>query len=112
MRRIAGALAGAVIAVGVSVGATAWAHPGPTQRHAVRACIADARAANPDADRRALREAARPCLEALGLPARPRTPEQRAAREAVRACVRDVRQTHPDAGRHELRELVRECLPG
>ena len=112
MRRIIGVLAGAVVAVGAGAGATAWAHPGPAQRHAVRACIADARDANPDADRRALREAAQPCLEALGLPGRARTPEQRAARQALRACVRDVRQAHPDADRPELRELIRECVPG
>jgi len=109
LKRIVTALTGAALAVGLGAGATAWAGPGrsPADRATARACLEDARRASPDADRAAVREAARPCLEAAGLAGRPRTPEQQAAREALRECLRTVRQAHPDADREERRELAR-----
>jgi len=112
VRRIVG-LVSAIVVVGIGAGATtAWGHPGPARREAAKACVADARAAHPDADRAAIREAARPCLEALGLPGRARTPEQRAARQRLRACVRDVRQAHPDADARALGPLIKDCVTG
>jgi len=112
LKRIAVAVTGAALAVVLGAGAAAWAGPGltPDERAAARACLDDARQADPDAGRAAIREAARPCLEAAGLTPRPRTPEQQAAREALRACLKDLRQAHPDAGRQELRDLARPCL--
>jgi ribosomal 50S subunit-associated protein YjgA (DUF615 family) len=109
MKRVLAVLVAAGIIVG---GGVAWAHPGGPNRDAARACLAEAKAADPDADRAALRQAVRQCLEAQGITRPEPTPEQRARREALRACVQSVKAANPDADRAELRRLVRECMPG
>ena len=111
MRRVLAVLVGAGIAVGGGV--AAWAHPGGPNREAARACLGEARAADPDADKAALREAVKACFEAQGIAPggrRALTPEQQAARDALRACRQEARAANPEAARAELRRLVVECL--
>lgn len=111
MRRLLALLVGAGVAVGGGV--AAWAGPAGPNREATKACRAEARAADPDADRQALKDAVRTCLEAQGL-TRPRrdepSPEQQARRDALRTCLQGVRSANPDAERAELRELAKGCL--
>lgn len=109
MKRVLAVLVGAGIAVG---GGVAWAHPGGPNREAAKACLAEARAANPEADWAALRQAVRQCLEAQGISRPEPTPEQQARREALRECRARVHAGHPDAEGAELRRLVRECVQG
>ena len=108
MKRVLAVLVGAGIAVGGGV--AAWAHPAGPNREAARACLADAKAADPDADKAALREAVRDCLEAQGITRPEATPKQQARREALRTCLQGVKSANPDAERAELRELARPCL--
>lgn len=104
MKRLLAVVAGTGIAVGG--GAAAWAHPGGPNREAAKACLAEARAADPEADRDALREAVRACLEAQGI-----TPRRLRPRLAeVRECREQVKAEHPEAAGAELRRLVRECV--
>ncbi len=112
MRRILGVAVGAVVVV-AGAGTVAWAGPGrgdPVLREAAKACVAEAKAANPDADRATIRQAATPCLEAAGIDVRDLTPEQEARRQALRECVKAARDGNPDAERPALREAVRACL--
>jgi TRAP-type C4-dicarboxylate transport system substrate-binding protein len=103
-------LAAATVALLVGAATGALAHPrDPATREAARACLDQARQAHPDADRRELREAAKPCLEAAGIDVREPTPEQRARREALRDCARDARQAHPD-DEEARRQQVRGCM--
>lgn len=104
MKRLLAVVAGTGIAVGG--GAAAWAHPGGPNRQAARACMAEARAAEPEADRAALREAVRECLEAQGITPRPLRPRL----AEVRECREQVKAEHPEAAGAELRRLVRECV--
>ena len=108
MKRLLAVLVGAGIAVGGGV--AAWAHPGGPSRDAARACLAEAKAADPDADKAALRQAVRDCLEAQGITRPEPTPEQQARREALRTCLQGVKSANPDADRAERRELARPCL--
>ena len=108
MKRVLAVLVGTGVALGAGV--AAWAHPGGPNREPARACLADARAADPDADKAALREAVRDCLEAQGITRPELTPEQHARREALRTCLQGLRSANPDADRAELRELARPCL--
>ena len=108
MKRVLAVLVGAGIAVGGGV--AAWAHPAGPNREAARACVADAKAADPDADKAALREAVRDCLEAQGITRPEPTPEQQARREALRTCLQAVKSANPAADRAQLRELARPCL--
>jgi hypothetical protein len=113
IRRILAVALGATLVVVMGAGAVAWAGPGghragggggdPARREAAKQCLADARAANPDADRAAVRAAAKPCLEAAGI-----TP--RAALGRLRDCIDQVLAAHPDADRKALRSAVRDCL--
>ena len=104
MKRLLAVVVGAGIAVGGGV--AAWAHPGGPNREAARACLAEAQAADPEADRPALRQAVRDCLEAQGI-----TPRRLRPRLAERRECRDqVKNDHPDADGAELRRLVRECV--
>lgn len=83
--------------------------PTPEQqarRDALRACLKDVKAANPGADKAALREAAKPCLEKAGI--NPGQVHERMA--AVKKCRDDVRAAHPGADRATLRKLVKECV--
>ena len=83
----------------VGGGAAAWAGTagadGP-KREAAKACLSVARQAAPDADRAALRDAVKACLDEAGIEARTPTPEQQARREAVRSCVQAAKAAHPD----------------
>ena len=112
MRRMLAVLVGAGIAVGG--GAAAWAQTTSPNREAAKACLAEARAADPDADRAALREAVKACLEAQGItPGGARkelTPEQQARRDALKACLQGVRAANPDAERAELRDEAKACF--
>ena len=108
MKRVLAVLVGAGIAVGGGV--AAWAAPGGENRAAAKACLREARTADPNADKAALRDAVRTCLEAQGIEPRELTPEQQAKREALKACLRGVKATNPDAERAELRELAKPCL--
>lgn len=118
MRRILGVAIGAALVVVAGAGTVAWAGPGradPALREAAKACVAEAKAANPDADRATVRAAARPCLEAAGIDVRHLTPEQEARRAALRECVKAARDANPDAAnpdedRPALREAVGACL--
>jgi hypothetical protein len=109
MKRVLAVLVGAGVAVG---GGIAWAHPGGPHREAARACLAEAKAANPEADRAALRQAVRSCLEAQGISVPKPTPEQQARRAVLRACLNGVKSANPDAEGIELRRLVKECMRG
>ena len=108
MKRVLAMLVGAGIAVGGGV--AAWAHPGGPNREAARACLAEARAADPDADKAALRGAVRDCLEAQGISRPEPTPEEQARREALRTCLQGVKSANPDADRAQLRELAEPCF--
>ena len=108
MKRVLAVLVGTGIAMGGGVGA--WAHPAGPNREAASTCLADAKAADPDADKTALREAVRDCLEAQGITRPGPTPEQQARREALRTCLQGLKSANPDADRAELGELARPCL--
>lgn len=110
MRRVLAVLVGAGIAVGG--GAAAWAQttgPDGTKREAARACLSQARAATPDADKAALREAVKACLAEAGIEGRTLTPEQQAKRDTVRACVDAARAGNPD-DKAAARAAARTCL--
>ena len=82
MKRVLVVLVGTGIAVGGGV--AAWAHPASPNREAARTCLADAKAADPDADKTVLREAVRDCLEAQGItPPGPRP----SSRPGARPCA-------------------------
>lgn len=69
MTRTIGIAAGATLLVLAGAGAVAWAGPGrgdPAVREAAKACIEEARAANPDADRATLRPIVRECMSQGG----------------------------------------------
>ena len=108
MRRLLAVLVGAGIAVGGGV--AAWAGPLGPHREAAKACRAEARAADPDADRPALKEAVRACLEAQGITRPERDAHVRPKLAELRECREKVRADHPEAVRAELRRLVRECV--
>ena len=109
MKRVLAVLVGTGIVVGGGV-TVASAHPGGPNREAARACLAEARAADPDADKAALREAVRDCLDARGITVPRPSPEQQAKREALRTCLQGVKDANPDADRARLRELAAPCL--
>jgi hypothetical protein len=68
-------------------------------------CIAQARQQHPNANRQEIFQAARPCLEQAGVPAK------RLDRQAKRLeCANKVRAEHPGVSRDELRRLVRDCV--
>ncbi len=77
---------------------------------AVGAVILDAvdrvKAANPDAERTELREAAKRCFDETGISPRP----IRAKLAELRECRQEVREDHPTADKAELRRLVMECV--
>lgn len=112
MRRLLAVLVGAGIAAGG--GAVAWAGPGGPNREAAKACLAEAKAADPSAEKEALREAVTACLQAQGITPGGRhkelTPEQQATREALRACLHGVRDANPGAAKSELREQAKRCF--
>ena len=112
MKRVLAVLVGAGVAVGGGV--AAWAGPGGgPNRAAAKACAADAKAADPEIDRAALREAVMGCLEAQGITPKERPPltaEQQARRDALRTCLQGVKAANPDADRAALREAARPCL--
>ena len=114
MRRILGIALGTTLVVVVGAGAVAWAGPGrgdPGKREAAKQCLADARAANPDADKAAIREAAKPCLEAAGIAPKELTAQQQARRDAAKACLQAAKEANPDADRPDHRRRG-QALPG
>lgn len=110
MRRVLAVLVGAGIAVGG--GAAAWAGTagasGP-RREAAKACLSQAREANPNAGRSELKGTVKACLEETGVEARTPTPEQQAKREALRSCVDTARKAHPD-DKGAAHAAARSCL--
>jgi hypothetical protein len=101
MKRLLAVLVGAGIAVGG--GAAAWAAPSGPNKEAAKACLADARAANPGADKATLRAAVKSCLADQGI-------TLGAARDALKACVQGVKAANPNATRAQLRDLAKPCL--
>ncbi len=77
------------------------------RRDALRTCLQGVKAANPTADKAALRTAAKPCLDHAGI-----TPGQaRAKLGSVKDCIQQVLAGHPDtADRATLRSLVKACV--
>lgn len=110
MKRLLAALVGAGVALGGGV--AAWAAPGDRpNREAAKACLADARSADPDATRAQLREAVRSCLEAQGITrGGSADPEKQARREALKSCLQEVKAANPGAERPALREAARSCF--
>lgn len=110
MRRLLAVLVGAGIAVGG--GAAAWAAPNGTNRAAAKACLADAKAADPSADKAALKDAVKACLEAQGITVghHQLTPEQQAKRDALKACLKGVKDANPGADRATLRAQAKSCF--
>ena len=105
VRRILVVAIGATLVLGVGA---AWAGPGrgdPVKREAAKACLAEAKAANPDADRAALRAAVTPCLEAAGI-----TPGSHPVIDGLRDCMAAAREANADAEREVLREALRACV--
>lgn len=110
MKRVLAVLVGAGIAVGG--GAAAWAQTtgqDGTKREAARACLAQARAATPDASKAALRDAVKACMSEAGFQGRTLTPEQQARRDAVKACITQAKADHPD-DKTAARAAARSCL--
>ena len=109
MKRVLAVLIGAGIAVGG--GAAAWAAPSGANRQAAKACLADAKAANPNASRADLRAAVRSCLEAQGITvSHTRNPDQQAKRDALRTCLQGVKSANPTADRAQLLDLAKPCF--
>lgn len=77
------------------------------KREALKTCLKDMKAANPGADRTALRAAATPCLEKAGI-----TPGQVANKmAAVKECVTQAKAAAgPGADKAKLRSLVKGCV--
>jgi hypothetical protein len=118
MRRILGVVVGTTLVVVVGAGAVAWAGPSlnrlggrdPAKREAARQCLADAKAANPDADRAAIRAAAQPCLDAAGIALPELTAQQTARRDAAKACLQTARDANPGADRAAVAAAAKPCL--
>ena len=111
MRRILGVALGATLVVVVGAGAVAWAGPGRGEkRAAVKQCLADARAANPDADKAAVRAAAQPCLDSADIALPELTAEQKARRDAAKACLQAARDANPDADKKTVAAAAKPCL--
>jgi hypothetical protein len=113
MRRILGIALGTTLVVVVGAGAVAWAGPGrgdPAKREAAKQCLADAKAANPDADRAAIRAAAQPCLDAAGIAPKELTAQQQARRDAAKDCLQAAKDANPDAERPTIAEAAKPCL--
>ncbi|MEA2900401.1 MAG: hypothetical protein QOH36_288 [Actinomycetota bacterium] len=118
MRRILGVALGTTLVVMVGAGAVAWAGPSlnrfgggdPATREAAKQCVADARAANPDADKAAIREAVKPCLEAAGIAPKELTAQQQARRDAAKACLQAAKEANPDADRPTIAAAAKPCL--
>ena len=109
MKRVLAVLVGAGIAVGG--GAAAWAAPNGANRAAAKACVADAKAANPNATKTELRDAVRSCLEAQGITVPGKLgADQQAKRDALRACLQGVKSANPGATRAQLLDLAKPCF--
>lgn len=112
MKRLMAVLVGTGLAVGGGV--AAWAGPGGgdggAKREAVKACMAQAREAQPGATKAELMQAVRSCLEAQGITRPAPTPEQQAKRQALKSCLADVKKDNPDATKEQLKELAKPCL--
>ena len=72
----------------------------------MRECLKGVKEANPDAERPALKEAAKPCLEQAGVD----LGAVRERLEKLRTCMSEARAATPDADRATLKPLVMECL--
>lgn len=97
----------------VGAGAVAWAGPGrgdPAKREAAKQCLADAKAANPDADKAAVRAAAQPCLDAAGIALPELTAQQKARRDAAKACLQAAKDANPGADKATVAAAARPCL--
>lgn len=110
MRRVLAVLVGAGIAVGG--GAAAWAQtnaPDGTKREAAHACLSQARAATPDADKATLRQAVKACLNEAGIEGHASNPEHQAKRAEVKACIDKARTDNPN-DKAAARAAARTCL--
>jgi hypothetical protein len=124
VKRIVGLMVAAGLLAGVGIGAVARADDGPApdpaaraarsaKREAVRTCVEQARAANPDADRAALKVAVTACAKQAGidLPKLPPKlpPELAAKRRAVVACLRDARAANQGGDKTALKGAAAAC---
>ncbi|MDQ6726846.1 MAG: hypothetical protein M3066_11865 [Actinomycetota bacterium] len=77
------------------------------RRDALRTCLQGVKAANPGADKTALRTAAQPCLQQAGI-----APGQiRAKLGSVKDCIQQVLAANPSTtDRATLRGLVKACV--
>ena len=125
MKRILGVLVGTAVLLGIGVGAVAWADDGPApearaaraaKKAAVRDCLEQARAGDPeagspDADRAALKDAMAACVKEAGIELPALSPELRAKRDAAKACIDTARNAAgPDADKAAVREAAAACL--
>jgi len=103
----------AIAGLGVGVAATAWAQTSgggdrAANREARRACVQEARAANPNADRATIRNAARSCLEQAGI-VKPLTPDRQARRAKGLSGFEQAKAAHP-GDRAAIRQAVKDCV--
>ena len=106
MKRFIAVLIGAGIVVG-GAGA-AWAQTGDraTRREALRTCVQQAKADNPNADKAALKETVKNCLADQGILPK-LTDDQKAA---AKACLEQAKAANPDADKVTVRAAARPCL--
>lgn len=112
MKRVLAVLVGAGLAMGG--GAAAWAGTGGgAKKEAAKACVAQAKATDPNVDRADLKAAVKACLEAQGITVKDHaapTPEQQARRDALRTCLQGVKAANPGADKAALRTAAQPCL--
>src|SRR5919202_26585 len=111
MKRTKILLAAAIAVVSVAGATAAWAQTTSNdrgaKRQALRDCVAQARAAHPDAPKADLKDDVKACLEAKGITLpQPLTDEQKAQ---AKACIQQARADHP-GDRPAIREQVKSCL--
>lgn len=115
MKRLLAVLVGAGLAVGGGVAAWAQTTGGSdgTTRAAAKACLQQAKTANPSADKASLKAAVKDCLAAQGITVGQKhqlTPDQQAKRNALKSCLQGVKAANPNATKAELRAAAKPCL--
>jgi len=111
MKRVLAVLVGVGVAMGGGV--APWAATGGTNREAVKACAATAKATDANIARADLKVAVKSCLAAQGITGadhKTLTPEQQARRDALRTCLQGVKASNPGADRAALRTAATPCL--
>jgi hypothetical protein len=102
----------ALVGLGVGGATAAWAQTSnsgdrASRRDATKSCVAEAKQANPGADRAAMKASVKSCLEARGFTPRQLTDEQKAH---AKTCLQQAKQANPDADRMTVRAAARPCL--